>query len=158
MQVLLQRVSRAAVRVDGEVVGVIEQGLLALVGVGQRSTADDARWLAAKTEGLRIFGDDEDRMNRSVADVGGAVLAISQFTLYGDATKGRRPSFVAAAEPAQAEALYGLYCDALTVPVARGVFGARMAIDLTADGPVTIRLVRESGRGTDTLGLTSPRG
>lgn len=146
MQVVLQRVTRARVSVDDEVVGEIGTGLFALVGVGRHSTADDADWLAAKTEGLRVFADEEGRMNRSVADVGGEVLAVSQFTLYGDARKGRRPSFVEAAPPEQGEALYARYCDALTVPVARGVFAAHMIIEATADGPVTIPLRRESGR------------
>jgi D-tyrosyl-tRNA(Tyr) deacylase len=141
----VQRVRRAAVRVDGAVTGSIDIGLLALIGVGHASTADDARWLAAKTDGLRVFADDEGRMNRSVAEVGGGVLAISQFTLYGDASKGRRPSFVAAAEPEQGKRLYEAYCDALTVPCGRGVFGAHMEIDLLADGPVTLVLRRESG-------------
>jgi D-aminoacyl-tRNA deacylase len=145
MKVVLQRVSRAAVRVDGAVVGEIGAGLVALVGVGHHSTAADAAWLAAKTEGLRIFADDAGHMNRSVTDVGGGVLAISQFTLYGDTRKGRRPSFIDAADPAHGEALYDAYCDALTVPVARGVFGAHMDIDIIADGPVTIPLHREDG-------------
>lgn len=140
MRVVLQRVSRAAVTVDGEVVGAIGAGLVALVGVGRGSTDADARWLAAKTEALRVFSDEAGLMNRSVADVGGAVLAISQFTLYGDVSKGRRPSFVSAAEPAMGEQLYRSYCDALTVPVQRGIFGAHMVIDLAADGPVTILL------------------
>lgn len=145
MQVVLQRVTQAAVRVEDEVVGRIGPGVLALVGVGHRSTHDDATWLAAKTADLRIFADDEGRMNRSLRDVGGAVLAISQFTLYGDASKGRRPSFVQAAAPEPGNRLYHAYCDALDVPVARGVFGAHMVIDLTADGPVTMTLRRESG-------------
>lgn len=146
MQVLLQRVTRARVSVDDEVVGEIGAGLFALVGVGRRSTAEDADWLAAKTEGLRVFADEEGRMNRSVLDVGGGVLAVSQFTLYGDASRGRRPSFVEAAPPEQGEALYRRYCDALTVPVARGVFAAHMVIEATADGPVTIPLRRERGQ------------
>lgn len=145
MQVVLQRVRRAAVRVDDEVVAAIGAGLVALVGVGHRSTEADARWLADKTAALRVFPDADGRMNRSLVDVGGGVLAISQFTLYGDASKGRRPSFVQAAEPARADALYTAYCEALPVPVEKGVFGAYMLIDLTADGPVTLRLVRESG-------------
>lgn len=144
MQVVLQRVARAAVRVDGDEAGAIAEGLLALVGVGRASTEADARWLAAKTESLRVFADDAGRMNRSVAEVGGGVLAVSQFTLYAQADKGRRPSFVAAAEPAEGERLYRAYCDALTVPHATGVFGAAMQIDMVADGPVTLRLVRES--------------
>jgi D-aminoacyl-tRNA deacylase len=145
MQVVLQRVTSASVRVDGAVVGEIGIGLVALVGVGHASTEDDARWLADKTVGLRVFADDAGRMNRALPDVSGAVLAISQFTLYGDVSKGRRPSFIKAAEPERAEALYEAYCDALTVPVAKGVFGAHMLIDLTADGPVTIRVERATG-------------
>ena len=135
---------RAAVSVDGNVAGAIEHGLVALVGVGRASTIDDARWLAAKSQALRVFADAEGRMNRSVEEVGGAILAISQFTLYGDVAKGRRPSFVAAADPDEGRRLYGAYCDALTVPCARGVFGAHMVIDLVADGPVTMLLRRES--------------
>ncbi|MGH8898009.1 MAG: D-aminoacyl-tRNA deacylase [Egibacteraceae bacterium] len=145
MQIVLQRVGQAAVRIDGEVVGAIGVGLLALVGVGHRSTKSDAVWLAAKTEALRIFRDERDSMSRSVVEVGGGVLAISQFTLYADARKGRRPSFTDAAPPERAEALYDAYCAALTVPTARGVFGAHMEIELVADGPVTIHLRRESG-------------
>ena len=145
MQVVLQRVQRAAVSVDGAVMGAIGHGLVALVGVGIASTADDARWLAAKSQALRVFADDEGRMNRSVEEVGGGVLAISQFTLYGDVAKGRRPSFVAAADPDRGNQLYQAYCDALTVPCERGVFGAHMVIDLVADGPVTMLLRRESG-------------
>jgi D-tyrosyl-tRNA(Tyr) deacylase len=145
MQVVLQRVSRASVRVDGTTVGEIGPGLVALVGVGHRSTAEDAAWLAAKTEALRVFADDRGVMNRSVAEIGGGVLAISQFTLYADTRKGRRPSFVDAAEPERAQELYEAYCRALTVPTATGVFGARMEIELVADGPVTIQLRRESG-------------
>lgn len=146
MQVVVQRVTRAAVVVDAAVVGSIGTGLLALVGVGHHSQHEDARWLAAKTEGLRIFSDDAGQMNRSVIDVGGGVLAISQFTLYGDASKGRRPSFRHAAEPEHGRQLYESYCAALSVPVARGVFGAHMRIDMEADGPVTILLRREHGK------------
>ncbi len=140
MQVVLQRVQDASVSVDGEQVGAIGLGLVALVGVGRESCEADATWLAAKTEQVRVFADEDGRMNRSCEEVGGAVLAISQFTLYGDARKGRRPSFVAAADPAEGERLYEAYCDALTVPCARGVFGAHMQIRLTADGPVTLTL------------------
>ena len=145
MRVVLQRVRGAAVRVEGLVVGQIDVGLVALVGVGRQSTEADADWLAAKTAALRVFADDAGLMNRSVAEVGGAVLAISQFTLYGDAQKGRRPSFIRAAPPPVGEALYERYCDALPVPVARGVFGADMAITIEADGPVTILLERATG-------------
>lgn len=146
MRVVVQRVQRAAVTVAGEVVGEIGAGLVALVGVGHASTDEDARWLAGKTEGLRVFEDEAGRMSNSLADVGGSVLAISQFTLYGDARKGRRPSFVEAAEPEEGERLYGVYCDALTVPVARGRFGAYMRIDMVADGPVTLVLSRDGGQ------------
>lgn len=148
MQVVLQRVGRAQVSVDGEPVGAIGRGLVALVGVGRRSTGADARWLAAKTQSLRLFPDTDGRMALSVEEAEGEVLAISQFTLYADVRKGRRPSFAQAAEPAQGEALYEEYCAALTVPVARGEFGALMAIDMRADGPVTIQLCREQGRSS----------
>jgi D-aminoacyl-tRNA deacylase len=146
MQVVLQRVTRASVRVEETVTGEIGQGLVALVGVGRHSTEADARWLANKTQALRIFADEDGRMEHSVADVAGEVLAISQFTLYGDVRKGRRPSFVEAAEPAAGELLYDAYCAALDVPVARGRFGAHMEIDLLADGPVTMVLRSEGGR------------
>lgn len=142
MQVVIQRVQRAAVLVADQVTGKIGPGLVALVGVGRESTVADAEWLAAKTVGLRVFSDDAGRMNRSVTDVGGAVLAISQFTLYGDVSRGRRPSFMTAAEPPEAQRLYEAYCAAISVPVATGVFGAHMVIDLVADGPVTLLLRR----------------
>lgn len=147
MRVVLQRVQRASVRVGEEVVGVIGPGLLALIGVGRASTEADAAWLAAKTTALRVFADDDGRMNRSLHEVGGAVLAISQFTLYGDVGRGRRPSFVAAADPDDGDRLYRAYCDALDADVARGIFGAHMVIDSVADGPVTLVLERESGNG-----------
>jgi D-aminoacyl-tRNA deacylase len=143
VRVVLQRVTEAAVAVDGAVVGEVGLGFVALVGVGRDSPEDAPAWLAAKTVGLRVFPDEEGRMDRSLADVGGAVLAISQFTLYGDAAKGRRPSFVGAAEPERGRRLYAAYCDALDVPVARGVFVAHMEIRMVADGPVTIALARE---------------
>jgi D-tyrosyl-tRNA(Tyr) deacylase len=145
VRVVLQRVAAAEVRVGGEVVGRTGRGFYALVGVGHRSTSEDARWLAGKTEGLRVFPDEQGRMNRSVAEIGGEVLAISQFTLYADTRKGRRPSFVDAAPPELADPLYEAYCQALTVPVARGVFGAHMDIRADCDGPVTVLLERESG-------------
>ena len=143
MRVVLQRVTRAAVEVGGATVGAIGPGLLALVGVGHASTSGDARWLATKTADLRVFADDAGRMNLSVCDVAGAVLAVSQFTLYGDTARGRRPSFGAAATPARARELYELYCSALPVAVERGVFGAHMMIYAEADGPVTLLLERE---------------
>lgn len=148
MKAILQRVHAAAVRVDGLVVGEVGRGLLALVGVGDVSTEDDARWLAAKTAGLRVFGDDDGLMNRSVDEVGGGVLAVSQFTLYGDVRKGRRPSFVHAAAPERGDALYRAYCEELAgagIRTARGVFGAQMRIAADLDGPVTIVLHREAG-------------
>lgn len=146
MRVVLQRVTSAAVRVDGVVVGRIGAGLLALVGVGERSTEGDAVWLAGKTGELRIFSDEHGRMQHSVRDIDGAVLAVSQFTLYGDVARGRRPSFTAAASPEYAERLYELYCSALPVRVEHGRFGAHMTISAEADGPVTLLLDRE---GTD---------
>jgi D-tyrosyl-tRNA(Tyr) deacylase len=143
VRVVLQRVAAATVRVGDEVVGAIDHGLLALVGVGRASTAADAAWLADKTADLRIFADNAGRMNRSVREIGGSVLAVSQFTLYGDPRKGRRPSFVDAAEPEHARHLYEVYCAALPVNVQRGVFGRHMRITAEADGPVTILLDRE---------------
>jgi len=148
VQVVLQRVQQARVLVDGAATGAIGTGLVALVGVGHASTEDDARWLAAKTEALRVFADSDGRMNHSVAEVGGGVLAISQFTLYGDGSKGRRPSFIDAAAPEVGERLYEAYCDALTVPCGRGIFGAHMQIEMVADGPVTMILRRERGPST----------
>lgn len=144
MRVLIQRVSGAAVRVDGETVGEIGQGLLALVGVGHASTEADATWLAERTCKLRVIADDQGRMNRSVADVGGSVLSVSQFTLYGDTRKGRRPSFVGAAPPADGERLWHAYTSALAVPSATGRFGADMQIEAHLDGLVTLLLERES--------------
>ncbi|MGI8573757.1 MAG: D-aminoacyl-tRNA deacylase [Egibacteraceae bacterium] len=146
MKVILQRVHRAAVTVDGHVTGRIDAGLVALVGVGRHSRASDARWLATKTESLRVFSDEDGKMNRSVQDIAGGVLAISQFTLYGDVEKSRRPSFADAAAPEVGRRLYELYCEALSVPVAWGVFGAHMDIDMVCDGPVTITLRREAER------------
>lgn len=158
MQVVVQRVQRAAVRVDGRVVGQVDAGLMALVGVGRRSTENDAAWLARKVAELRVFPDGEDRMNRSLLEIGGGLLAVSQFTLYGEVAKGRRPSFVEAAAPERGAELYDRFCDearALGVPTARGVFGAHMEIELLADGPVTLLLRRESGQ-TGTLGAVDP--
>ena len=145
MRVLLQRVSRAEVRVGARVTGRIERGLLALVGFTQSD--DDARlvWMADKVVGLRIFGDAEQKMNLSVTEAGGAVLVVSQFTLYGNAEKGRRPSFVDAARPEQAIPLYERFVALLRergVPVATGEFGAMMDVELVNDGPVTLMLER----------------
>src|SRR5438067_1581357 len=141
MRVVIQRVSRARVTVGGEVVGEVGRGLLVLLGVTHGDTIEGARRLAEKTVGLRVFADDEGKMNRGVADVGGGVLVVSQFTLYGDAAKGRRPSFVAAAPPEVAVPLYEAFVDAvraLGVPVATGRFGAMMDVELVNQGPVTL--------------------
>lgn len=143
MRAVLQRVGRAEVAVDGAVVGRIGPGLLILLGVGPDDGPDDGARLADKIVHLRIFPDDEGRMNRSVRDTGGEVLVVSQFTLYGDTRKGRRPSFVGAAPPALAEPLYERFCEqvaALGPAVARGVFGAHMEVSLLNDGPVTLIL------------------
>ena len=141
MRVVVQRVSRARVTIGDEVVGAIGQGLLILLGVTHGDTIDDARWLAEKTIGLRIFADDEGKMNRGVVDVCGGVLVVSQFTLYGDCRKGRRPSFVGAAAPEVAVPLYEEFVAAVRaqgIPVATGRFGAMMQVELVNDGPVTL--------------------
>ncbi len=146
MRLLLQRVSRAEVRVDGRAVGSIGRGLVALVGVGHGDTRELARAMARRTVELRIFPDDAGRTNRSLLDVGGGVLAVSQFTLYADTSRGRRPSFLRAATPDVGARLYGAYVDeleALGIRVGRGVFGARMEVDLVNDGPFTIWLDAE---------------
>ncbi|MEM9653016.1 MAG: D-aminoacyl-tRNA deacylase [Actinomycetota bacterium] len=143
MRAVVQRVSRAAVTVDGEVVGSIEHGLCVLVGVTHDDSEAQAIKLAERLWKLRIFTDSEGKMNRSVADVAGSVLIISQFTLYGDARKGNRPSYVDAARPEVAEPLVQRVVDRLTelgAPVATGRFGADMSVDLVNDGPVTISL------------------
>ena len=138
-----QRVARGAVRVDGAVVGEIGHGLLVLLGVAAGDGEDDARWTADKLAQLRIFEDDAGKMNRSVTDVGGSVLLVSQFTLLGDARKGNRPSFVAAAPPDAANALYERvagHLRARSLPVAQGVFRAHMEVESVNDGPVTLLL------------------
>ena len=143
MRVLLQRVTRASVSVDGAVRGSIDGGLLALVGVGPDDTADIARTMADKSVGLRIFRDEEGRTNKSLGDVGGAVLVVSQFTLYGDTRKGRRPSFIYAAKPDLAAELVEVFAQAVEaagIEVGRGEFGAEMEVDLVNDGPMTIWL------------------
>jgi D-aminoacyl-tRNA deacylase len=143
MRAVVQRVRRAAVIIDGETVGAIEHGLLVLLGVTADDSPDDGRWLADKLAGLRIFNDDSGKMNRSVADIGGALLVVSQFTLYGDCRKGRRPSFLGAALPETAVPLYEAFVNALRslgLPVETGRFGAMMQVELVNDGPVTLIL------------------
>jgi D-aminoacyl-tRNA deacylase len=143
MRALVQRVTEARVSVVGRVAGRVDTGLLVLLGVTHTDTVEQAAWLAGKVSGLRIFEDADGKMNRSVADVGGAVLVVSQFTLYGDCRKGRRPSFDAAARPEHANALYERFVAdlrALGVPVETGVFQAHMQVTLVNDGPVTLML------------------
>lgn len=143
MRAVVQRVSSAAVRVDGATVGAIERGLLVLLGVARTDTAADAAAIAGKIAGLRIFDDDAGRMNLAVGDVGGAVLVVSQFTLLGDCRGGRRPSYIEAATPELASTLYEAVVEALReagLPVATGVFRAQMAVELVNDGPVTLLL------------------
>jgi len=141
MRILLQRVSRARVFVDDVVVGQIGPGLVLLVGIHHSDSEDPLRYCAEKCAHLRIFADEAGKMNRSVLDVGGQIMAISQFTLYGDSRKGRRPSFDQAAPPAVSEPLYERFIrllEATGLEVARGVFGAHMVVDLDNDGPVTL--------------------
>ncbi|MFN4260163.1 MAG: D-aminoacyl-tRNA deacylase [Gemmataceae bacterium] len=141
MRALLQRVSQACVRTDGAEVGRIGRGLLVLLGVHQSDTAEHARWLADKVAGLRLFADDAGKMNRDVTEIGGEVLVVSQFTLYGDCRKGRRPSFIDSAGPDVAIPLYEAFIAALRehgLPVATGRFGAMMQVELVNDGPVTL--------------------
>jgi D-tyrosyl-tRNA(Tyr) deacylase len=143
MRAVVQRVSRARVVVEGRVTGEIGPGLAVLVAVGREDNAATAAAMAEKVANLRIFGDDEGKMNRSLLDVGGAVLAVSQFTLYGDARGQRRPSFIQAAPPETGKALYEEFVRALEavgVRVETGVFQAHMSLELTNDGPVTILL------------------
>ena len=141
MRAVLQRVSEASVTVDGKVVGSIGPGLCVLLGVAQGDTAEDADWLSAKAVELRIFEDAAGKMNLSLLEVGGALLAVSQFTLLGDAQKGRRPAFTAAARPEEAQPLYEKFCSLCRergVRVAEGVFRATMQVRLVNEGPVTL--------------------
>ncbi len=145
MRVVLQRVSRARVTVEGRVVGEIGRGLLLLAGFTDADTEETLRWMADKVVGLRVFTDAEGKMNLSVEEIGGAVLVVSQFTLYGDARRGRRPSFVEAARPEVAVPLYERFLELLRAagrPVETGEFGAMMQVELTNDGPVTLVLER----------------
>ena len=141
MRLVIQRVREARVEVDGQPCGSIARGLLVLVAVAKTDTAADADYLAEKLLSLRIFSDDEGKMNRSVADIGGSLLVVSNFTLYGDCAKGRRPGFDLAAPPEQARPLYEYFMEKLRssqVPVEAGVFQASMAVHLVNDGPVTL--------------------
>ncbi len=143
LKAVVQRVTQAKVSVDGQVVGAIEAGLVILLAVGREDGEEEAQWMANKVAHLRIFEDEAGKFNRSIVDVGGQVLLVSQFTLYGDARKGRRPSFTQAAPPEQAEALIDHVAELLVsngVPVASGQFQAYMLVEIHNDGPVTIIL------------------
>ncbi len=147
MRAVLQRVRRASVTVDGRVVGVVGHGLLVLLGVGRDDTDRDVDYVAGKIRDLRLFADADGRMNRSVAEVGGAVLMVSQFTLFGDCRRGRRPSYSGAAAPERARELYEALLERLRLhglPVQAGEFQAMMDVELVNDGPVTVLL--DSGR------------
>jgi len=143
MRAVIQRVTRASVKANGRTVGEIGTGLLVLLGVGKDDSEEDVRYIADKVSTLRIFEDSEGKMNLSVRDVGGSALVVSQFTLYADCRKGRRPSFTAAGEPEQAQLLYERVVRFLTesgVPTSEGIFQAFMAVELVNNGPVTILL------------------
>lgn len=144
MRVVVQRTTSAIVRIDGLEIGKIGQGLMLLVGITHSDTENDVRRMAKKVANLRIFEDTEGKMNRSILDIGGAILSISQFTLYADCRKGNRPAFVEAARPEQAKSLYdyfnSLLRDEFRLPVETGRFGADMKVDFINDGPVTILL------------------
>lgn len=157
MRVLIQRVSRASVTVDGQLTGSIQEGMVALVGFREGDSAQEIEWMAHKLPELRIFGDAEGKMNRSLDDVDGHILVISQFTLYGDCRKGNRPSFMAAARPETAMTLYDKFLALLRAElgaerVATGVFQAHMQLELVNDGPVTLLMEREH-QSEPTLGL-----
>ena len=145
MRALIQRAKRGEVRVAGNVIGKIGHGAVVLVGFTHTDSEEQLSWMADKIVGLRIFADDEDKMNRSILESGGDLLVVSQFTLYGDAVKGRRPSFIDAARPEQAIPLYERFLSLLRgrgVTVATGEFGAMMEVELVNDGPVTLWLER----------------
>ncbi|ERI08875.1 D-aminoacyl-tRNA deacylase [Aneurinibacillus aneurinilyticus] len=147
MRVVVQRSKQASVTVHGEMTGKIDSGLVLLVGITHSDTKDDAEYVAEKIANLRIFEDGDGKMNRSVKDVDGAILSVSQFTLYGDTRKGRRPSFVDAARPEQAEPLYDFFNEKLReqgLRVETGIFGAMMEVALVNDGPVTLLIESKS--------------
>ena len=151
MKAVIQRVKYAQVSVDGETVGKVGEGYMILVGVQAGDADADAEILARKTANLRVFTDENEKMNRSVLDIDGEILAISQFTLCADVKKGNRPSFIGAAEPCEADRLYNLYCDELLKngvrKVEKGMFGAHMEVELLNNGPVTILYDTEMWRG-----------
>ncbi len=143
MRAVIQRVSEASVTVDGSIVGEIQRGFLVLLGVAEADSSEDAAWIANKIAGLRVFEDADEKMNLALGDVHGAVLLVSQFTLYGDCRKGRRPSFIDAARPEKAVSLYQAVATELRtlgVPVETGTFQAQMQVRLLNDGPVTLLL------------------
>ena len=159
MRALVQRVERASVEVDGKVEGAIGEGLLVLLGVGSGDGPDEAQWLARKCALLRCFPDASGVMNRSVAETGGSLLVVSQFTLYGDTRKGNRPSFTSAAPPERAESLYRCFVAALReqgLPVEEGVFRAHMKVSLVNDGPVTLLLETPGAAQTSEAGASKP--
>ena len=146
MRALVQRVRRGQVNVDGQVLAEIGPGMVILLGVGDRDSENEARWLAGKCANLRIFEDDEGKMNRSLLDSGGKALVVSQFTLYGDVSKGRRPSFIHAAVPEIAEPLVEKFTGFLQgegIETRTGAFGANMLVEIENDGPVTLMIERE---------------
>jgi D-tyrosyl-tRNA(Tyr) deacylase len=150
MKTLVQRVSSASVVSGGELTGEIGRGLLVLAGFGRNDSVKDLQWMTGKILGLRIFSDAKDNMNLSVSDVQGEILVVSQFTLHADTRKGRRPSFIAAADPVEAEAMFDLFRGMLSgsgLVVRSGVFGAMMQVSLVNDGPVTIMIDSPSERG-----------
>jgi len=147
MRAVLQRVRRGRVSVENETIAEINQGLVILLGIGQNDTADEARWLAEKCAALRIFEDDDGKTNLSIQDIGGEAIVVSQFTLYADTRKGRRPSFIHAAAPDIAEPLveqFAAHLQAQGVPTQTGAFGAHMLVEIENDGPVTILLERHN--------------
>ncbi|MFL7839408.1 MAG: D-aminoacyl-tRNA deacylase [Candidatus Promineifilaceae bacterium] len=147
MRALIQRVTNASVTVDNQVVGRIGKGFMILLGVTHSDSEAEAQWLARKIAGLRVFDDEDGKMNAALADVDGEILVVSQFTLYGDARKGRRPSYTDAARPEQAEPLVDYFVDQLRrmgYNVASGVFGAHMDVEIHNDGPVTLMVEREA--------------
>ena len=148
MRVLLQRVAKASVSIEGRVQGTVDKGFCLLVGFTHSDTDAEVTWMAEKVIGLRLFPDAEGKMNLDLREAGGGLLVVSQFTLYGDSAKGRRPSFIDAARPEQAIPLYERFCRELEAKgfrVATGVFGAEMLVDIQNDGPVTLMLERNHG-------------